>query len=768
MLLWEALALAAPGGFALTAAASYAAPELIRRRSVTVRRAVAALAAALAFTAHTQPTGLAVVDAALAPALAAAVTLLAARARPWTMAVAAGAAAAASVPSPEPLLGFAAVGAAVAAALTARRTPVLTALVGLALVNAVLRLRLPGPAVTEVFAALAVLAPVCLSGYRRLRRETQRRLRNGVFVTAVPVVAVALLGAVALALARPALEEAIRHASAGLSAARSADEERANDELEAAADSFRAAAQPLGAWWARPASAIPVVGPHLRALRVAATTGVDLAVAGERVAAATNLAGIRVSQGQVPVEGIAALEAPLVGASDDVAEALHRLRSARSPWLLPPVARRLDANVSRLADADRSLRTSRDVVAVLPRMLGAGGPRRWFLAIQTPSEARGSGGFIGNYGEIVADGGRLKLARFGRIGELNQGGDPARRVLGGPADYVARYGRFAVANTWQNVTLSPDFPSVTKVIANLYPQSGGQPIDGVIAVDPAGVAALLRLTGPLQVPPWPEPITPDNAERILLYEQYVALQGQVRLDFLGDASRLLWERLTSGDLPGAGEIVKALGPAVRGKHLLVSAVDATEDAALARAGANGAMAPVRGDALSVITQNASGNKIDWFLRRQVQYRPRVDPTTGALSAQLAITLENDAPASGLPDYLIGNALPSMPPPGTNRLYLSVYTPWGLTGARINGVPATMESERELGRSVYSTYLDVAPRAKVVLELDLEGRYPRTGGYLLDLHSQPLVTPDRVTVSLNGRAPRSVVLDRDLTLDGFGK
>lgn len=163
-----------------------------------------------------------------------------------------------------------------------------------------------------------------------------------------------------------------------------------------------------------------------------------------------------------------------------------------------------------------------------------------------------------------------------------------------------------------------------------------------------------------------------------------------------------------------------------------------------------------------------GNKIDWFLRRHVQYRPRVDTTTGALSAQLTITLENDAPSGGLPDYLIGNALPSMPPPGTNRLYLSVYTPWGLTGARIDGVPATMESEKELGHPVYSTYLDVPPRAKVVLELDLEGRYPPAGGYLLDLHSQPLVTPDRVTVSLDGRPPRHVVLDRDLTVDGLGK
>lgn len=759
-----ALGLAAPGGFAVAAVVSYLAPDLVRRRSVVLRRVLAGLAAGVAVLAGTDPTGVAAVDAVLAPALAAGVTLLAGRARPWTVAAAAGAAAVVSVASPHPAIAFAAAGAALAMALTARQTPVAAALVGAALANAAIRLRLPGPSAVEVVVAAALLAPVAWSGYRRLRGKTRKRIHAAAFAAGAVVAPVALVGLVALAVARPGLERAVDRAGKGLDAARAADQAGAARHLEAAGEGFAHAHGALGAWWARPALALPVLGPHLRALRVVADTGIDLAGAGRQVATATDLGGLRIEGGRVPLDRIVAIQAPLRRASAEVTGALARLRRARSPWLVPPVADRLADNVARLTDADRSLRASRDVVGVLPRLLGGEGPRRWFLAIQTPSEGRGSGGFIGNYGEIVADRGQLDLARFGRIGELNTGGDPAARVLTGPADVLPRYERFDVATTWQNVTLSPDFPSVTRVIAGLYPQSGGRPVDGVIAVDPAGVAALLRLTGPLTVPPWPVPLTAKNAERILLYDQYAELPDSERVDFLGAASRLLWQRITSSRLPPVPKILDALGPAVAGKHLMVSAVDGQEDAALGRAGINGRLAPPRGgDALAVVTQNASGSKIDWFLRRRVDYRPTYDPETGKLSARLDVTLDNAAPPAGLPDYLIGSSLLPPLPRGTNRLYLSVYTPLGLSGARLDGAEVTVESEVEAGRKVYSIYVDIPPQGRRVLQLDLAGALAPGTAYRLGLRAQPLVAPDRVSVTLEGRPPRRLVLKGDETL-----
>ncbi|MGH9181128.1 MAG: hypothetical protein ACRDY5_05375, partial [Acidimicrobiales bacterium] len=334
----EALALGAPGGFALCAAVSYAAPDLVRRRSGLLRRLLAAVAAVAAFAAGTEPTGLVVADAVLAPALAAMVVLLAARARPWTVALAAAGVAAASVTSPRPLVAFVAAGAALALALTARRTPVITALVGAAVVNAALRLRFDGPHGSEVPVAVLVISAVALSGYRGLRSSTRRRCNRAVFVGAGVVAVLGGLGGVALAVARPGLERGVDVAGQALGAARSGEPGRAGDRFAVASDGFRRADEALSAWWARPAFVLPVLGPHLRALREVAGTGADLSAVGLDVAAAADLGGLVVSDGRVPLERVAALERPLATASASVTEAVDRLRQVRSPWLVPPVA----------------------------------------------------------------------------------------------------------------------------------------------------------------------------------------------------------------------------------------------------------------------------------------------------------------------------------------------------------------------------------------------------------------------------------------------
>ena len=92
------------------------------------------------------------------------------------------------------------------------------------------------------------------------------------------------------------------------------------------------------------------------------------------------------------------------------------------------------------------------------------------------------------------------LSRSTRNHPVHIGGPAAAKRITGPADSVARYGQFDPAHYWQNVTMSPDFPSVGRVIAQLFPESGGVPIDGVLRLDPAALQGLLQLAGPVTVP----------------------------------------------------------------------------------------------------------------------------------------------------------------------------------------------------------------------------------------------------------------------------
>src|SRR5262249_33679636 len=169
-----------------------------------------------------------------------------------------------------------------------------------------------------------------------------------------------------------------------------------------------------------------------------------------------------------------------------------------------------------------------------------------------------------------------------------------------------------------------------------------------------------------------------------------------------------------------------------------------------------------GDGLGVVTNNATGNKVDLFLHRDVSYTATWDPATGDVDATATVTLTNDAPASGLPANVIGSPLPAdtRPPPGTNRTYLSIYTPWVLDRALVDGTPADIERQREDDRYAYSLFLDVPP-AGGTPTLTPEPARPAAdhAAYRLALSTQPLVDPDAVHVSVQ------VAGDRPLRVHG---
>jgi hypothetical protein len=157
----------------------------------------------------------------------------------------------------------------------------------------------------------------------------------------------------------------------------------------------------------------------------------------------------------------------------------------------------------------------------------------------------------------------------------------------------------------------------------------------------------------------------------------------------------------------------------------------------------------------VTTANAAGNKIDLFLQRREQYDVQWDPATGAVTSTLRLTLDNAAPASGLPDYVIGN--PIGLPAGTNRSFVSIYSPFALEAARLGGQPVAVQSEVELGRNVYSTFVDIPPGGSVDLELDLTGTIEGRR-YQLDLPVQPFVKADEIAVTVEVAGDGAIASD----------
>lgn len=753
MMAWALGFLATSLGFALASAAG-AGPWLVdrvTRRQVVSATIVAAAIAAVASAASA--TGTPVVDGVYRALVVGLTTYLGSRLRQPVLAAATvgalllsggqGVAALAALGALGALIGGRGVGRSSGSGRTGGPAAVTTGFCALSLLQ-------PGVTLPRGLSALAsasILLAVCVLGYRQATRPVRRRLRLAALSAGAALGVTGALSVAALAEARPSLEVGVSSATRGAEQAQRLESQAAVGSMRSAAAAFDRANGRMRSPLARAGLLVPLLSHQVRAIDVASASGADLGRAGAALAEAVDPGTLRVVDGRIPLERMAEAQPRAAQAAEAISSARAALAKHRSPWLLPPLTSRLDRVQTRLAIAGDRADLAAGLLADVPPLLGSTGPRRYFVAVQSPSELRGSGGFIGGFAEIAVENGRLTLARTGRVTELNADRSTPNRSLDAPPDFLERYARFSVPTTWQSVTISPHFPSDAQVIRSLYPQSGGRPVDAVVAIDPFAIQAILQVVGPIQVAGAPETLTGQNAAKLLLFDQYRAFSDSEqddRRDFLAAVTRSLTERLLAGPVP-IGPLVQAMQPMVDQKRLMISAGAAAEEPLLARLGLTGGMAPLQGDALAVIVQNASPSKIDWFLRRKVDYAATIDQGTGALTAKATIQLTNQAPPAGLPRYIIGNGFGL--PPGTSRMYVSVYSPLLLQGAMIDGQPLLLDSEKERGRGVYSAFLDVPAGGSRTLVLELAGAVSPDVPYRLDLHRQPSAAPDQVTVSL---------------------
>lgn len=603
---------------------------------------------------------------------------------------------------------------------------------------------------TSIATALAVL-PVLVVGL--VRTGSPARGRIALAVTAIVLLTGlgAAAGLFAALSARGDVDRAVDLATSGIDRLGD-DDDRARADLLDAAGAFESAEDTLSAWWARSALLVPGVAQQTRAVTTMASAGADLARTAADETEDADVESIRPRSGTIDIAALAAVRGPIDRSLASLVRAEARLTDIDSPLLLEPVAERLADLRREVADARADADLAAQVISVAPDMLGADGPRRYFVAFQNPAEARGNGGYMGNWAELTAEDGRITLTRSGRIRELFE----ARRddvVVEGLPELVDIYGyrtRF-----WGAHNYSPDNPSVSNVISQLYPASGGAPIDGVISLTPGGMAGFLDLTGPIEVAGYPERLTSENAERILLHEQYLSFpreSNEERTEFLAEAVQTTFEQLLGGDLPGPRAFTSALAPAVRARDLQLWSSHEEEMDLFRRIGIDGSAERGNVDSFGVTNQNFNGNKIDWFLSRSIAYDIDWDPTTGAVEGTMTVTFENGAPAAGLPASIIGwggdvSAGQRPVTDGENFMQVALYTTFPADSVTVDGVPQETQSADELGHSVERLFLSVPPEGRRVVEVRFSGAVSLGATYVLEPLRQPTAQADAVSMQV---------------------
>jgi hypothetical protein len=268
-------------------------------------------------------------------------------------------------------------------------------------------------------------------------------------------------------------------------------------------------------------------------------------------------------------------------------------------------------------------------------------------------------------------------------------------------------------------------------------------------VDPIAMAGFLAATGPITAPQWPRPVDAGNAVVILAHDEYVhfGTDGSLQVQFVQSLIKSLWLGLVTRKLPSLPTLANDLLPALRGGHLMLYSETPQAELFFKAVHVAGSMPPVHGDFLGVVTQNADGNKIDWYLRRSIDYRAVLNWTTDQITSVLTLRLHNLSPTSGLPPIIIDPAPGGTTTPGESELYVSIYSPWEEDGTSLNGVPLVMTDQQELGRFVYSAFVMVPAGGTATIVLHLVGSWSPQEHYHVGMYQQPLLFPDQVSTSV---------------------
>lgn len=721
-------------------------------RATTV---VAAVSGIIAVPAGLHPTVSPLVDACFVFASVFVVTWAAALAPWWMVALAAGVAA---IGAPTPLLvAIAVVGVLVASAtgIGTEPSPPALAFATLCALQVLARLEVGGFVGASSLLGCGVALTLFVVGIRK-RPLLARQRAWFVLGVAGSLLVVGLVGLVVAVLgAREPLSQGNRQARAGLAALQRGDIEGATVVFTDAAQQFAQADEALSSQWAQVARFIPIAAHYQRA-------GAGVAAGATRVmgSASEALQGIdadtiRVVDGAIDIDAVTALRQPFADLDAAITEFGDVLDGVATEWLAGPLTRRFDDVRRQIGSQEMQLDNARLALEVAPAMLGADRPHHYLVAFTTPAEARGLGGFMGNYAEVTIDAGRIEVTTFGTNDELDEGGpDPEQRRIDGPEEFVTRWGGFGFVDPddgttgvspWKNITMPPDFPVVGEVIASLYPQSGGRELDGVFALDTTAVATLMTFTGPVEVPGVPAPIKPDTVERFIIADQYALAAGDERTDLLDTIAQATLERLMTSALPNPTDLGRAFGPVARAGHLTAWSPKPDEQELFQRLGMAGAMPRLGGgDGISVVIDNAGANKLDAYFQIDVQYDAIVAEASGSVQSTATITLTNSVQPDGLPKYVLSNIYGLEV--GTNRTLVSVYSAVPVQWATLDGETVQMDRGATFGWQVVSMFLDVLPGESRTLHLELAG-WVEPGPYRLTTRVQPMALPQTYRTSV---------------------
>ena len=327
--------------------------------------------------------------------------------------------------------------------------------------------------------------------------------------------------------------------------------------------------------------------------------------------------------------------------------------------------------------------------ANLPELLGKNQRKTYLVLFQNNMELRPTGGFIGSFGLLTFDGGRMTDLT---VNDVYSADGQLRGHVEPPIPIKAHLNE---ANWWlRDSNWDPDFPTSAKRAEWFLDKEIGAQVDGVFGIDLKTVLEILKVTGPIFLADYNLDITSANLyEKTQSEAQDESFPGShQKASFLTGLSRNL-----IAEVEKLGEKQKLLVlisffKDFEERHIQAFLHDDPTQRAISSLGWSGEVSePSCGpncyaDLIGLTEANFGVNKANYFITRDVDLVVNLDQA--AVTRRLTLNLKN-------------SANPALGQSGTYGVYIRAFIPKGSIPIGIKAI--TGETEESLPADVVEVH-----------------------------------------------------------------
>lgn len=273
------------------------------------------------------------------------------------------------------------------------------------------------------------------------------------------------------------------------------------------------------------------------------------------------------------------------------------------------------------------LKSKRTELDIFRQILALEGRRTYLLLFQNPAEIRATGGFIGSYGTMKLENGRI--IEFAVDDIYNPDGQLKIKVL--PPRPLLK-----ITSSWggRDANWFFDFANSAKKVSWFLEKTTNVEPDGIISLNPSVIEKILTFTGPIDMPEYQKTVTSENFwEETQIQTRTGAdrAKGQPKrfLTILGPKLLAKIKEIPAEKWP---ELAKHMAQALNEKEMQLYFRDSKIQAFIESKGWGGRVRGVPDkDYLAVVHTNIGGGKADYVTAQEIELLTEIEHDGGILN-----------------------------------------------------------------------------------------------------------------------------------------